>query len=113
MTTEINDVIESMRDAVNAQYELQKAQDEYDGVSWDYHGQNIIKNLEDCNKNFENNLELYIEEKTNNKILILANIVRDMLEDYEGIDKDHLYITLTKEFFPKTFASSSKDSQNA
>jgi len=59
----INDLLNALQYAIDAQHEHNKQLDEYEGYSWSYHGSYIIDKMEKSQKDFKDSLEKYIDER--------------------------------------------------
>jgi len=77
----INDVISALQRAVDAQHSHNKAMAEGDGVSWDYYGYYYIKDMENAQKDFENALTDYIDEKIDEKLNYIDERIDEKLKE--------------------------------
>ena len=59
----IEELLNALQRAVDAQHEHNKQRDEYEGYSWDYHGSYIIEAMEKAQQDFKDSLEKYIDER--------------------------------------------------
>lgn len=59
----MDELMKAFQASADAQVKLIKAEEEYEGYSWDYHGFHIIEAKDDANRRFQEALEAVIDER--------------------------------------------------
>ena len=59
----IEDLMNALQRAIDAQHQHNKAHDEYQGGSWDYAGHYVIEDMKKAQADFENALRIHIDER--------------------------------------------------
>ena len=67
----MDELMSAFQASADAQFELNKAYEEYEGYSWDYHGHYVIKAKEEAGERFQQSLEKVIDERV---ALTIANL---------------------------------------
>lgn len=67
----MDELMKAFQASADAQFELNKAHEEYDGYSWDYHGYHFIEAKENANRRFQEALQGVIDERV---ALAIANL---------------------------------------
>lgn len=67
-TFEIEQLIQSLENLLEAKSTHDKERDSYQGYSWGYYGQSVIQAVTDAAEDFGNRLEALIEKRVNQAI---------------------------------------------
>lgn len=67
----MDELMRAFQASADAQVELIKAEEEFEGYSWDYYGYDIIKAKDDANERFQEALQSVIDEQV---ALAIANL---------------------------------------
>ena len=76
-TLTIECLVQSLQNIIEAKTEHDKARDNYDGYSWDYHGYEYSKQMQIAARDFEDRLENYLNQIIDQRIAAKLNLNQD------------------------------------